>query len=224
MYKEIDIEQWERKDIYAAFSSFNNPCTAVTASVCCTGLKAIAKQRGESLFIYHLYCILKAQNDIDEFRIRIMPDGRIVLFDRIDASITVNSDGKGRLVSLNVPWIEPFPEFYDQVRSYIAQVTTLSSVFTSSWSNKGEESMGLVFVDALPKLAFTSIVAADGLNVLPYCPLINIGMVTNTNGIETMPVAITSHHGLVDGYHITRFYIRMEENMAELGRMLSNIQ
>lgn len=222
MYTEIESDQWDRREIFRFFQPFANPCTAVTASVHCTGLKQIAKERGESLFIYHLYCCLKAQNEIEPFRVRLLSDGRIVLFNSIGVSTMIDSDGCGRLVELCLPWITEFSEFYHLATSQIEKITAETNYHEFGWRDDSERMIGTVAINSLPQLSFTSIQTADGLNVLPYCPLITLGKVSISGDNETMPVAITSHHGLVDGSHITAFFHQLERNIPLLTDQLND--
>lgn len=222
MFTEIEFDRWDRRDIFRFFQSFANPCTAVTAPVLSSGLKQIAKERGESLFIYHLYCCLKAQNEIDPFRVRLLTDGRIVRFDSVGVSTMIDSDGCGRLVELCLPWIDEFSKFHHFAAGQIEKITSETSYHEFGWRSNVERMTGTVAINSLPQLTFTSIQTADGLNVLPYCPLITLGKVSMSGDKETMPVAITSHHGLVDGSHISTFFIQLEQNLSLLANQLTN--
>jgi len=46
--------------------------------------------------------------------------------------------------------------------------------------------------------------------------LINVGKAVLKEGKMMMPVAISFHHGLCDGYHISRFFNLVEEYLRTL--------
>lgn len=66
----VDIETWERKDNYNFFRGFANSWIAITSEVDCTEAYNHAKTNGKSFFLYYLYAILRAANEIKEFRYR----------------------------------------------------------------------------------------------------------------------------------------------------------
>ena len=66
----IDIDTWERKENYLFFRDFHNSWIAMTSEVDCTEAYAEAKAQGRSFFLYYLYAILRAANEIKEFRYR----------------------------------------------------------------------------------------------------------------------------------------------------------
>ena len=72
----IDIDTWERKDNYLFFHDFHNSWIAMTGEVDCTEAYAEAKAQGRSFFLYYLYAILRAANEIKEFRYRWDKHGR----------------------------------------------------------------------------------------------------------------------------------------------------
>ena len=66
----IDIDTWERKDNYLFFRDFHNSWIAITSEVDCTEAYAEAKAKGHSFFLYYLYAVLRAANEVKEFRFR----------------------------------------------------------------------------------------------------------------------------------------------------------
>ena len=77
----IDIKTWERKENYEFFLGFQNPTISITSEVECSGARTRAKAAGESFFLHYLYAVLRAVNEIKEFRFRIDSEGRVVYFD-----------------------------------------------------------------------------------------------------------------------------------------------
>ena len=74
----IDIETWERKSNYEFFKSLQDPAISITSEVECGGAKARAKAAGQSFFLHYLYAVLRAVNEIPEFRFRIDAEGNVV--------------------------------------------------------------------------------------------------------------------------------------------------
>lgn len=84
MKRIIDLHTWERREEFGFFCDFINPYVNVTCYVDYRTAKASAHKDGASFFLYYLYAILKAVNEIPELRHRIDVDGNIVEYNRID--------------------------------------------------------------------------------------------------------------------------------------------
>ena len=66
----IDIETWERRDNYNFFRNFHNSWISITSEVDCTEAFPAAKAAKRSFFLYYLYAVLRAANEVKEFRFR----------------------------------------------------------------------------------------------------------------------------------------------------------
>ena len=80
----INIDTWERKDNYNFFRGFANSWIAITSEADCTEAFARAKERGHSFFLYYLYAITRAVNEIKELRYRWDKNGQVVYHDTVD--------------------------------------------------------------------------------------------------------------------------------------------
>jgi len=89
MKKLLDMENWNRKEQFNFFSKFSEPFFGVTVKVECTNAYAKAKERNVSFFLYYLYRALKAANEIDHFKYRII-DNRVYEYETVNASPTIN--------------------------------------------------------------------------------------------------------------------------------------
>ena len=80
----INIDTWERKDNYNFFRGFANSWIAITSEADCTEAFARAKAQGHSFFLYYLYAITRAVNEIKELRYRWDKNGQVVYHDTVD--------------------------------------------------------------------------------------------------------------------------------------------
>ena len=75
----IDIETWERRDNYNFFRNFHNSWISITSEVDCTEAFPAAKAAKRSFFLYYLYAVLRAANEVKEFRFRTHKNGQVVI-------------------------------------------------------------------------------------------------------------------------------------------------
>lgn len=205
----VDMNLWKRKNSFDFFLHFKNPNISITSEVDCTHALAVAKEKGESFFIYYTYAMLKAMNEIEEFRYRIDANNQVAFYDEIDITtpILLNEDGDCCIV--RIPYTEGFDAFY------VATKKIIDGAKGETESNFGKSDVehdpySTIFLSATPDLYFTSLVGAQEHSYGNSYPLLNVGKAVTREGKLVMPVAITISHAFADGLHITRFMQKTE--------------
>ena len=118
----IDIETWERKENFNFFRHFQNPQLSITSEVECGGAKKRAKETHQSFFLHYLYAVLRAANEIPELRYRIDPEGRVVLYDKIDILSPIKIKENGKFFTIRFPYHEDFDTFHQEARKIIDSI------------------------------------------------------------------------------------------------------
>ena len=104
----IDIDTWERRDNYNFFRTFHNSWISITSEVECGEALAAAKASGRSFFLYYLYAILRAANEVKEFRFRTDKNGQVVYHDQVDIISPIAVPGKTPCASLTTRILSVF--------------------------------------------------------------------------------------------------------------------
>lgn len=206
----IDIETWERKPNYEFFLSFQNPTISITSEVECGGAKARAKAAGQSFFLYYVYAVLRAVNEIPEFRYRIDAERRVVYFDTVDMLSPIKVKENGRFFTVRFPWHEDFETFYAEAKAIIGAIDPNGEPYTAEQKG-GKELLDVMLLSATPDLYFTSLTCTQEHRHGSNYPLMNAGKAIVREGKLIMPIAMTIHHGFVDGHHLSLFYKKVEE-------------
>lgn len=206
----VDIETWERKPNYEFFLSFQNPTISITSEVECGGAKARAKAAGQSFFLYYVYAVLRAVNEIPEFRYRIDAEGRVVYFDTVDMLSPIKVKENGRFFTVRFPWHEDFETFYAEAKAIIGAIDPNGEPYTAEQKG-GKELLDVMLLSATPDLYFTSLTCTQEHRHGSNYPLMNAGKAIVREGKLIMPIAMTIHHGFVDGHHLSLFYKKVEE-------------
>lgn len=205
----IDIDSWERKENYSFFKDFLNPFYSVTCRVNGGQAKAIASQRKESFFIHYLYAIVHAINQIEEMRYRIDTNGEVVLYDKIDILAPIKLKHMTRFSTIRIPYSPDRSLFYREASELISKADTYSAY---SVENDCKE-FDLALISAVPELPFTSITSTQRHRNGSDYPLINVGQMDKDH---SLPVAISVHHGFVDGEHLSIFFRKVQENLDQI--------
>lgn len=203
----IKIEQWNRKEHFNFFSKFEEPFFGVTVNVDCTKAYHTAKSKEISFFLYYLYRALKAANEIENFRYRII-DGQVWLFDKINASPTINRSDE----TFGFAYIDYEK---DELRFYIKALEEIQLVQRSRDLFPAVSGENVIHFSAVPWLGFSALSHARSFSFADSSPKISFGKVSDLNNNKIMPVSIHVHHGLADGLHVGLFVEKFQELLNE---------
>ena len=204
MKHTVDIETWERRDNYAFFRNFLNSWISVATEIDCTEARAAAKAAGRSFFLYYLYAVLRAVNEIKEFRYRTDSRGNVIWHDTVDVISPIAVPGR---------------TFYT-LRMIAGIVTDIPQDGDPYGAEKVLQAQGdydVFLLSATPDLYFTSLTYAQGAPGQPTeYPLMNAGKAVMREGRLVMPLSIFVNHAFVDGAHISRFFKLVEECLKRI--------
>lgn len=203
---QVDIENWDRREHFRFFSKFEEPFYGITAKVDCTHAYKTAKSKNSSFFLYYLYRALKAANQIENLRYRII-DHNVYLYEKIFASPTINRPN-GTFGFSYMEYFEDEHIFQKEALEVIEKVKNSTTLIPALHEN-------VIHFSAIPWIDFTSLSHARSYSHPDSCPKISFGKVTEVNDVKTMPVSIHVHHALVDGYHIGQFLEKFQELLNE---------
>ncbi|MBL3657182.1 chloramphenicol acetyltransferase [Fulvivirga sediminis] len=198
----VNLEHWNRKEHFQFFSQFEEPFYGINVQMDCTYAYNKAKKQGVSFFLYYLYQTLKAVNETENFRYRIIGD-QVFEYDKVHASPTImrddNTFGFGY-----IEYHEATDIFYAKASKEIERVKNSNRLEAAARED-------VIHFSALPWINFTSVSHARSFSFPDSCPKISVGKMTEKSGIRSMPVSVHVHHGLVDGYHVGLFMDRLQD-------------
>ena len=200
----IDLQHWERKEHFCFFSKMDEPFFGLTAEIECTQAHAHAKARGWSFFQYYHYLAIQTANSIREFKIRIENE-QVVEYDILRVSTTILRPDKTFAFTI-VEYQENFEDFscaFDKEIRAVMQSSGLRLRVSGEYLDQ-------IHFSTLPWVKFTSISHARDLNNPDSVPKISFGKLTKRDNRYFMPVSVTVHHALMDGYHVGQFVQQFE--------------
>lgn len=205
MKKELDIENWERKDHFNFFKNFEEPFFGVIVDLDCTSAYKYCKENELSFFLYYLHKSLKAANKIEPFKYRII-DEKVMMFDKVNASPTINRPN-GTFGFAYIDYLEDFSQFKKSAEKEIDRIQNSSGLVPAV---SGEN---VIHYSSIPWIKFTSISHARSFSFKDSCPKISFGKMTENNGRRAMPVSIHVHHALMDGFHVGKYIEEFQKLM-----------
>lgn len=207
-YTIIDMEKDPRCGQFAYFRGMTFPFAGLTVEMDITDM--MAARGGRPFFLSMLYAVVRAANAVPQLRRRILPDGRVAEYDWCAPSYTaMKSDGV--YVYCNVEGALPYDEFVAQGQRRQREVLERGTL------TEDGDVLSYFFVSSLPWMHYSQLqhpaVSPDDSN-----PRISWGKYVTVNGRTTLPVSLFVNHVLADGLHISRFFLNLEKELADMTR------
>lgn len=212
----VDIETWPRRDNYAFFRGFLNSWFSVATEIDCTEARAAAKASGRSFFLYYLYAVLRAANEIEEFRYRTDASGQVVFHDSVDVITPIAVPGR-TFFTVRIPYREEFERFYAEARRIVTHIPEDGDPYGVEKELQAVGDYDVIHLSATPNLWFSGVTYAQGAAGRPTeYPLSNAGKAVLRDGRLKMPFSIFVNHAFVDGDHVARLIGKIEEHLRSI--------
>ena len=207
-YTIIDMEKDPRCGQFAYFRGMTFPFAGLTVEMDITDM--MAARGGRPFFLSMLYAVVRAANAVPQLRRRILPDGRVAEYDWCAPSYTaMKSDGV--YVYCNVEGALPYDEFVAQGQRRQREVLERGTL------TEDGDVLSYFFVSSLPWMHYSQL-QHPAVSPADSNPRISWGKYVTVNGRTTLPVSLFVNHALADGLHISRFFLNLEKELADMTR------
>jgi len=116
----------------------------------------------------------------------------------------------GRFFTIRLPWNTDFQTFYTTAKAIINDIDPNGNPYDMEKVG-GKDLLDVILLSATPDLYFTSLTCTQEHRHGSNYPLMNAGKAILKEGKLVMPIAMTIHHGFIDGHHLSLFYKKVEE-------------
>lgn len=199
--RTIDLNTWNRKQHFDHFNNLFDPYFAVTIPVDVTRAYEFSKRQEFSFFAKYLYDCMKAINDIENMRYRIVKD-QVVCYDVIHASATIMRSNKTFGFSF-VEFDNDLEIFAENIRVEKERIENSTDLYPPT------NRVDCIHCSALPWLNFTGH-KEPFANSKDSVPKVAFSKAEKIDSAIKMNIAIGVNHALVDGYHVGLFVERFQ--------------
>lgn len=206
--KEVDLQSWDRREIYAFFSTLSRPYYSVDFRLDVTALHAYCKARALSFYLAMVYCVTQAVNGTPAFLYTI-EDGKIFLLERREPSFTDRRRDEKYFHIVTLPCRGTLGEFCAEA----AEKSRKQDLFLDPAS----EGRDLIYLSCLPWLDLTGLTNERGDESDDVIPRFAWGKLTEKDGRRTLGMSVEVDHRFVDGADIGAFVERLETLLAAPG-------
>ncbi|MEO6589540.1 MAG: chloramphenicol acetyltransferase [Pyrinomonadaceae bacterium] len=206
MFKELDIENWNRKTTYEFFKDYDDPFFNITANLDVTALYGFCKHNDLSFSLANLFYSLQTTNEIKEFRFRLLK-GKVVEFDKVHATQTILNEDE----TFSFCYFEAKENIFDFNKAGKTAVEKYKKLHTFDVES---ERLDLIYYSVIPWISFTSFKHAVCLNNKQSVPRIVFGKIFDENKCKKMPLSVEVNHALMDGLHVGDFFNRLQKTIS----------
>lgn len=196
MKQIINLDEWNRKEHFQFFNSMDDPFFGITTQVDITSVYQEAKADRASFFLYSLHKIMRAVNEVEEFRYRTEGE-QVVCFDVIHAGTTVGRED-GTFGYGFITYSPDRDQFIQNAQEVIRRVQAAKGLCRDTEAERQD----LVRFSPVPWFVFTEMKHASSFKTGDSATRISTGKLVEVNGRMMLPISITAHHGLTDGRHV----------------------
>lgn len=205
MFREVDIERWERKAAFDFFKDYEDPFFNITANLNVTRLYKFCKEKGLAFSLASLFYSLEAANEIREFRLRFKGES-VIEFDRIDATQTILNDDN-TFSFCYYPMQPTVFEFDAAGKTSREKYKALKTFDVES------DRLDLIYYSVIPWVSFTAFKHAGRANNRQSVPRIVFGKLFDEGSEKKMPLSVEVHHALMDGFHVGKLFKLFQEKI-----------
>lgn len=204
-FRRIEIESWERRDLFRFYQSFANPNYSVSVSLDVAPLYRYAKDNGQSFFLLTLFAIAKAVNAVPEMRQRFLDAENVAEYEVVHPSCPLAREGSDLFVQVLLPYRPTFREFRETA------LPVIDAVRNGSLSESDFESIPNLFcASCVPWFEALETTAADyafnqAEQVLTWFKMSETGKITLSGRFN---------HSFTDGLHLARFFDALRHNFS----------
>jgi len=211
--KFLDLENWNRKELFYFFREYEQPFFNICADVDVTSLVKFTKERNISFFKASLYLSLKAANEIEPFRYRIR-ENKVIVHEVIDGGSTVLNEDE----TFSFSYFDYDPNFKKFEEKATKELERIASQEKSV--NPADERDDLIHYSMIPWISFTSFAHARKPGKEDSVPKIVFGKYAEQNDLIKMPVSVEVHHSVMDGIHVGKFFELFQVYLNSPGKFL----
>ncbi len=197
--KKLDFKNWNRREHFEFFSSFDEPFFGIVSEVDCTKSYNFCKNNDRSFFAHYLHRALIAVNEVPEFKYRILSN-EVVVYEKVHSAATI-ARPDGTFAFSFAEFDSDFFIFQKRLKTEIEEVQNSTGLRLSDASQR----LDAIHISSFPWHKLTGLTHSRNFKYPDSVPKITFGKMYPMGKDYKMPVAINAHHGLMDGFHVAKF-------------------
>lgn len=208
--KWIDLNTWPRKPLIEKYSTYVFPYINIGANLDVTNLYNYVKAQGISFYCAMIYGATKAAMSVENFKYRLI-DKKPVLCETLTPVFTYLPQGEEQFYLVEQEFEEDMLSFCRKAK---ASAEALAKEKEHAYMH-GKDAVEILYMSCIPWIHYTHFVRTIENGGKDNIPRISWGKyLKDKDGRMTMPFSVQVHHALMDGYHVGKYFEKVEEWLA----------
>ncbi len=208
-YTVIDLNKWERGELFQLYISSMRIVMSLTADIDVTPLLAFSKKNGLKFYPVMLWVVSRVINAHEEFKYGWDSAGRLIRWDFVSPSHTDFHREDERFTKYVTEYCGSLTEFYARVASDREKYKDVRGMAQGQPSNFFD-------VSCLPWVKYRNF----DLHVFDegkfLAPVVTWGRHETQGERSVLPLTMNIHHAVADGFHLSRFFLEVQEQIDAL--------
>ena len=206
----VDLEAWDRGPVFRHFIEDLRCVMSLTADLEIPRLPSWLRARGFRFYPAMIWAVSTVLNAHPEFRYGWDPQGQLVLWDRIEPYYAHFHRDSGNFVKMVTPAAADLETFHrrfleDRERYAALEHFDLREIPPNTFD-----------VSCLPWVRYRSFDMHIFDSGTYLGPVVTWGKYQRENGRTVIPVSLNIHHAVADGFHLSRFFLELQELLDAL--------
>ncbi|GLC81663.1 CatA-like O-acetyltransferase [Lacrimispora brassicae] len=208
-FHPIDFHNWDRKQYFYYFTKMLPTGYSISIEVDITNTYNMIKKQNRKFFPAYLYLASKLIAEQQEFCISNL-NGQLGYYEVLHPSYACfHEDDK----TMSNMWTEYHPNFGTFYNNYMEDQNNYGNNH-GILAKPDMAPENNFIIGMLPWIKFTSYAPVPYANSNGYFPILQAGRFSDREGKIIMPLSITVHHAVADGYHVGLFLEKFQAGMA----------
>lgn len=203
-YTIVDMEKYTRKE---HFKHYLNDVPA-TFSLCSELNITNLINKGYKLYPTLIYLVIKTCNLYSEFRMSLNENGQLIVFDKVHPSYTIFHNESETFSCLWTWYNDDYNCFLENYKIDLNQYTN-----DKSFLSKKKIPLNVINISMIPWRHFSGFNLNLSKGYKYLLPIFTFGKFKKKKNQVFIPLSIQVHHAVCDGYHVSRFFNSLEEQI-----------
>lgn len=208
-YTVVDLSSWDRGNLFQFYMNNMRIVMSLTVDMDVTNLKAYSRKTGIGFYPLMLWVVSKVINSHEEFKYSWDKNGNLIRWDYVSPSYTDFHEEEEAFTKMVTEYSEDLFEFCGRVKADRERYQNDRAVLDDQPPNFFD-------VSCLPwvKYKHFDVHVFDEGKFL--APVVTWGKYEQENDRLIMPLTMNIHHGVADGFHLSRFFNEAQDLITAL--------
>lgn len=208
-YTVVDMEKWKRAELFSHYMDYMRIVLSLTVDIDVTRLKEYSVNTGIGFYPLMIWVVSKVINSHDEFKYSRNEKGELIRWDMVSPSYTVFHKEDENFTKMLTEYSEDLFEFYERFKEDGKKHENERAIVKDHPANFFD-------VSCLPWVKYRHFDMHVFDNGMFLAPVVTWGKYEEENGRLVMPLSMNIHHAVADGFHLSRFFNEVQEEINSL--------